>query len=121
MANQAYEREFEIVRDTSGIVLSNTPIHYAGMALLMENLSADASEVVVEDSPDGVNYSLVLVSTPAASGLSGVTMVGLAYSVILFASTAAYVRIRLAAANTAGVQIHAVQWTPADRAANSSY
>lgn len=121
MSSERLEREYQVLRDSNGHVMSNYPINFAGMAALMRNDSANPVTVRVHESTDGVSWDLVLFSTPQAAGLANITMVGLSFAVILFVSNQNYVRISLVADNEDGVFVHLVQWPPKPREPAEAY
>lgn len=112
MSSERLEHNQEVLVNAVGHVLSNWPIHFAGMGVYMRNDSADNATVEVYESADGTTYNLVLLSTPTASGLPSVTMVGLSFALVQFVSDQAYVRIRIQEENHDGVYCSLVQYPP---------
>lgn len=115
MSSERFERQYEVIHDSNGFVMSNYPISFAGMSVFMRNDSDNPTTVQIQESADGITYNLVLFSSPVASGLPSVTMAGLSFAVILFVSDQKYVKISLTAENQAGVFMHLVQWPPHPR------
>lgn len=115
MSSERLERNQEVVRDSTGVVFSNYPIHFAGMCIFARNDSNNNSVIRVHESADGTTWSLVLLSTHTTAGLASVTIVGLSYQAILFTSDQKYVRISLAASNPEGVHCSLAQYPPKAR------
>jgi len=112
MSGERFERNYEVIHNSDGVVLSNWPIHFSGMCIFARNDSNDASVIRVHDSPDGTTWGLVLGSTHDNSGLLSVTIEGLSFESFLFMTREKYVRISLAANNIEGVYMHLAQWPP---------
>ena len=121
MSSERLQREQLVLRNSAGYVLSEYPIHFAGATLFARNDSDNASVIQVHESPDGVVWSLVLVSTHTASGLPSVTVVGLSFQAITFVSDQKYVRLSLTADNTGGVYCSLTQYPPKAREPISVY
>lgn len=121
MASERIERNQGVVRDSTGDVFSNWPLHFAGAGLFMRNDSQNNCVMQVHDSDDGTTWNLVLLSTHALAGLANVTLVGLSYQVVLFTSARRYVRVSLTADNPQGVYYSLVQYPPKPREGAEEY
>lgn len=121
MSGERIERDQLVIRDNTGVVFSNYPIHFAGAALHMRNASNNDSVVEVHESDDGATWSVVTFSTVAAAGLLNATLSGLSYLAILFTSSSKYIRLRLKAENTDGVYASMTQYPPKARETSDEY
>jgi hypothetical protein len=115
MSSEKLERNQEVLVNGVGFIASNFPVHFAGMGVFMRNDSANDATVEIHESADGITWNLVLFSSPAASGLPSLTMVGLSFGVVLFVSDQNYIRIRIQEENHDGVYCSLVQYPPKSR------
>ena len=72
----------------------NYPIDFAGAALLVANDTGVDVEVSIQDSADGSTWAPVQFSTLTAAGNLTVTVHEQSYVVVLFTTTARFVRFR---------------------------
>ena len=114
MNNTMPQRDHFDLRDE--FVLSDFPLHVAGSALFVRNENPEAVTLEVQESDDGTGFGLVMLSTPAMSGLSSITIEGKAMAVVLFASVGKYIKVKLTAAVPETVDCHLVQYDPTGRA-----
>ena len=112
MSSERIERHQEVLRGPSGFVMSNIPVHFAGMAVFMRNDSESPTTFRIHESENGTVWSIVLFSTHNNSGLASLTLAPLSFAVALFTSAEQYVRLSLSAENVAGVYASLVQYPP---------
>jgi len=112
MAGERVERDQIVLRDPTGWVMSDVPIHFAGMAVFMRNDSNSPATFRIHESENGTVWSLVLFSTHNASALASLTIAPLSFAVALFTSAEQFVRLSLADENQAGVYCSLVQYPP---------
>jgi len=93
------------------------PIHFAGAAIHIQNQGNNVLDFFVEDSPNGVVWSPVLVSTHSTSGNIFVTVVGRGQQGVFFTTHARYVRFRVFPACPEGVCCVVSQFPPRGREA----
>lgn len=119
MAGERIERDQLVIRDAT--VLTRYPIHFAGAALLIRNEESEDNTIVVQESDDGITWTVVLISTHSDSGLLEATITSRSYRVILFTSAKPYVR--LVPGLTEGQALYAslVQFPPKARDESTLY
>lgn len=112
------ERDALLIHDN--VVLDNYPISVYGAALFIRNDSDADVTLTLAESDDGTAYSLVLMNTIDATGVSSVSIKAASREFVQFATAKRYLRIARAAAGPV-IACHLVQWTPANRADVQSY
>ena len=88
----------------------------AGMAIFLENTSAVAAVIRIDESADGTTWTPVTFSTHTLAGQLTITLVSQSRAGILFTSSSKYVRVRALDADgdrvQSGVYCYAVEYPP---------